>query len=124
MLAWRAMVALTVLAAAACGDEDAADGDEASACTAETASTGTDVDMIGLSFQPSCLRVPVGTTVTFRNTDGTPHTVTTDSGQAMTFDSGVIADGGVHMQLFDVAGTIGIHCELHPSMTASVFVTE
>jgi len=74
------------------------------------------------SFIPRCLRVTTGTQVTYVNLDSVPHTVTTDTGQVETFDSGTLEPGAVFTHTFATAGDIGVHCTLFSNMTATVYV--
>jgi plastocyanin len=80
------------------------------------------VHIQGMAFNPSCLQVAVGTAVTFVNDDSVAHTVTTDAGQVESFDSGSLAPAASFVHTFNVAGTIALHCSIHPSMHATVAV--
>jgi plastocyanin len=95
-------------------------------CTAATATSTLSVALAGTSFAPSCIKVTAGSTITFTNTDSvTVHTVTTDSGQPMTFDSGNLAGGAHFAQAFPTPGeTVNVHCTYHVSMgmRATIFV--
>jgi len=71
------------------------------------------------SFQPGSISVTVGSTVTWTNADNTAHTVTADDGS---FDGGTLAPGATFSQTFTTAGTFAYHCNIHPSMTATVTV--
>jgi plastocyanin len=51
---------------------------------------------------------------------GMQHTVTADDGS---FDSGPIAQGETFSQVFNAAGSVGYHCEIHPQMTGTIIVT-
>ena len=73
----------------------------------------------GMAFSPSSITVTAGTTITWTNKDGVPHTVTSNTGL---FDSGTINPNGTYSHLFSTAGTFSYKCSLHPSMTASVAV--
>jgi plastocyanin len=78
------------------------------------------VAIVDFAFDPATLEVPVGTTVTWTNQGAAPHTVTADDG---TFDSGTLQPGGTFSMTFDTPGTFTYHCEIHPSMTATIVVT-
>ena len=71
------------------------------------------------AYQPKTLEVPVGTTITWTNADGAPHSVTAKDG---TFDSGLFGQGGTFTQKFDQAGTIAYICTRHGSMAGEVKV--
>jgi plastocyanin len=71
----------------------------------------------GFAFGPP-LTVSPGATVSVRNLDSAPHTVT-----GATFDSGTVAGGSVgSFTAPTVAGTHRLTCEIHPSMTGSLTV--
>src|SRR5579864_9288722 len=59
------------------------------------------------AFSPATITIKVGTTVTWTNTTGAPHTVTSDDGTS--FDSGIntpiAANGGTFKFTFTKAGT-------------------
>ncbi len=93
------------------------------ACTASNATATTSVSLVQMSYQPSCIMVAKGATVTFTNNDSTDHTVTTDAGQPETFDSGHIAPGSSYTHTFaSTAETVGVHCTIHTFMTATIIV--
>ena len=74
------------------------------------------------SYVPVTTTVPAGTTVTWANCEpaGTEaHTVTADQGA---FDSPLFQTGEFFQQTFAQAGSFTYHCEVHPSMTASLIV--
>ena len=77
------------------------------------------IDIVDFAFVPATIEVPVGTTVTWTNQDGAPHTATADDG---TFDSGTLEQGGSFSFTFEEAGTYPYHCEIHPNMTAVIVV--
>ncbi len=86
---------------------------------ASAATTGAAVAIKDFSFQPASISVVVGSTVTWTNNDTTGHTVTADDGS---FDSGTVAPGATFSHTFDTAGTFTYHCNIHPSMTATITV--
>ena len=69
------------------------------------------------AFEPAELRVPVGTTVTWTNTDPAPHTVTGDG-----FNTGPLEPGSTGTVTFDTAGTFDYFCAIHPTMSGRVVV--
>ncbi len=73
------------------------------------------------AFAPDTIEVPAGTTVTWTNNDGVPHTVTADDGA---FDSGTLNSGASFSVTFDEPGTYAYHCAFHSRMTAQIIVTE
>jgi plastocyanin len=81
--------------------------------------TATAETISGFAFGPASVSVPVGSTVTWTNQDGTAHTVTADDGS---FDSGSLAQGATFSQTFDTPGTYPYHCAIHSSMTGTITV--
>ncbi len=107
------------LAVSACGDDEANTSPE---CDADSATTASTVNLQSSSFEPSCVKVAQGTLVTFNNQDAVSHTVATDGGQVESFDSGIIAGGGSFTHTFNATGKIGLHCNIHGGMRATVIV--
>lgn len=79
------------------------------------------VTIQNFAFNPPTLTVKVGTEVTWTNQDSTTHTVTFDTGGTK---SGDLAQGATYKQTFSSAGTLAYHCSIHPTMTATVTVTQ
>lgn len=77
-------------------------------------------------FEPPTLNVPVGTTVTWKNSDSTLHTVTSGSAESGTsgtiFDSSYLAAGKTFQHTFSGAGTFDYYCTLHPFMKGKIIV--
>lgn len=114
----RIPAAATILAAAlaACDSgEDAPAAEGPPACAATTT-----VSIFGVGFVPPCVRVPAGATVRFQNADTESHTVTATTGES--FDSRILAPGQSFEHAFPSAGTVLVHCSLHPSTIGSVVV--
>jgi len=76
----------------------------------------------GNAYAPNSLTFSLAakTTVKWRNSDNTDHTVTDDNG---VFASGALGQGGTFSFRFDTAGVYTYHCEIHPSMVATITVT-
>ena len=73
------------------------------------------------TFVPNIVEISKGTTVTWTNDDGVPHTVTSISGA---FDSGNLEPGKTYSYTFNQAGPFEYSCANHPSMThGKVIVT-
>jgi plastocyanin len=85
------------------------------------AAPGASVTIANFSFSPSTLSVRAGTTVTWTNNDSTAHTVTLDDGSAASAD---IASGATFQHTFTAAGSFTYHCRIHPTMTATIVVTQ
>lgn len=70
-------------------------------------------------FMPMTVSVPVGTTVTWKNLDGEPHTVVSPDG---VFRSKALDEGDSFSFKFDKPGTYKYLCTIHPKMVASITV--
>ncbi len=80
---------------------------------------GPQVRIENFQFNPTTVTVPVGTTVTWKNDDGTLHTVTSTT---KVFSSAGLDDGGVFSYTFTNPGTYTYFCKLHPHMTGTIVV--
>ena len=70
-------------------------------------------------FGPQTLTVPVGTTVTWTNSDDIPHTSVSTDG---VFKSKVLDTDENFSYTFTKAGTYPYYCTIHPKMTGKVVV--
>ena len=77
------------------------------------------VDIGDSVFSPTTLSVSVGDTVTWRNADDRPHTVTSNDG---VFDSGNLDEGVGFSFTFSEPGTYTYRCDYHPEMQATIVV--
>jgi amicyanin len=92
------------------------------ASSSSAAATATNaVTIQSYAFGPKAITVKAGTTVTWTNTDGVKHTVTSDSGN--TLKSDLFGRGETFSYTFMTAGTYSYHCEPHPYMKGTVVVT-
>jgi plastocyanin len=82
---------------------------------APSAEQASAVVMEKLAFSPKALTVARGTEVLFDNKDVAPHTVTADEGDQ---DSGIIDPGSAYR--LTVNEPFAYHCNIHPSMTATI----
>lgn len=121
---WRRWAAVAVAAGLGCGSSGYGGSSAAAAqCTAATATAvSRSIELSGMAFVPACAKVAAGTAVTFTNDDAVAHTVTADAGQAESFDSGALAQGAQFAHTFATAGTVRIHCSIHPEMHLTVIV--
>jgi amicyanin len=93
----------------------------AQAATAATANRPATVAISGMRFEPQLLRIGAGTTVTWQQLDGMPHTVTAkSSGQG--FSSGTLNRGQTYRLTFPHPGSYDYHCALHPNMAGRIVV--
>ena len=76
------------------------------------------VDIKDFKFVDADIKVAVGGTVTWTNSDSQQHTATA----AGMFDTGAIKPGESKTVTFDKAGTIPYACSFHPFMTGTVTV--
>lgn len=72
-----------------------------------------------LTFTPSPIMVPVGTTITWINQDSTPHRVISDAGA---FESKNLNHGDNYSFKFTRSGTYKYHCSIHPNMKGAIIV--
>ncbi len=70
-------------------------------------------------FGPQAITVPVGTTVTWTNSDDIPHTAVSTDG---VFKSKVMDTDEKFSYTFTKAGTYSYYCSIHPKMTGQVLV--
>jgi plastocyanin len=70
-------------------------------------------------FGPQTITVPVGTTVTWTNSDDIPHTAVSTDGA---FKSKVMDTDEKFSYTFTKAGTYSYYCSVHPKMTGQVVV--
>ena len=119
---WALPVLLVLAWVASCGSGSSATTDAAptdsggGGCTAATAVAAIDVTVSDFKFTPACIKVTAGETVTWTNTGMPVHTVTSDSGAPVTFDSGALGSGGTFHFTFLAAGTVDYHCIPHQSL--------
>ena len=73
------------------------------------------------AYTPAKMSVTAGTTITWKNLDDDPHTVTANDGS---FNSKGLAQGDTWSHRFDKPGTYAYHCTVHPMMQATVIVKE
>jgi plastocyanin len=92
--------------------------------------TPNTVNIVGLEapfFAPNELKVKAGTTVTFVNTDGNTHTVTSvkpnTSDPDGAFDSGMLSSQKMFSFKFVKPGTYSYVCLIHPHMKGTVRVS-
>ncbi len=79
------------------------------------------ISIAGMAF-PATTSVKKGTTVTWNNADGFSHTVNSNDGA--TFSSGNLAGGASFTYVANTVGTFDYHCNIHPSMTGTLVVTQ
>ncbi|SIT51173.1 Plastocyanin [Paraburkholderia piptadeniae] len=70
-------------------------------------------------FSPMSLTVKAGTTVTWKNMDGEPHSVVNDAGM---FRSAALDQNDMYQFKFDKPGVYKVFCGIHPNMKATITV--
>ncbi len=98
------------LSAIACG----------SSSTPSAGGQTTSVTIKDYEFTPTTVTIKVGDTVTWTNNGPSTHTVTADDGS---FASGNLNQGGTFSHTFQTAGTFTYHCSINGSMTAMTNMT-
>ena len=80
---------------------------------------GQTVVMKNFNFAPMALTVPAGTTVTWKNMDGEPHTVVSADGA---FRSKALDENDSFSFKFDKPGVYKYLCSIHPKMMGTITV--
>lgn len=79
------------------------------------------LNQTGQKFEPEMLVVPVGSTVSFPNSDPIFHNVFSLS-RARTFNLGRFPRGESRAVRFEKSGIVKVFCDIHSHMTATVLV--
>ena len=96
-------------------------GEPGPSCAGGTGAAAAATVVIGdFAFAPSERVVPPGTTVTWRNDDWAPHTVTSDDG---TLDSDRLEQTAQFEHTFAEPGRYDYYCAYHPGMVGTVVVS-
>ena len=70
-------------------------------------------------FSPMALTIKAGSTVTWKNLDGEPHTVVNDAGM---FRSAALDQNDSYQFKFDKPGIYNVFCGIHPNMKETITV--
>ncbi len=89
--------------------------------TPATSPTTHKISIQNFAFDQSSITVKKGDTIVWTNKDSAPHTVTGDLG---TLVSQTLNTNGTYSFTFNTVGTVSYHCAFHPSMKATVVVTQ
>jgi plastocyanin len=84
------------------------------------AADATMVEIKDFTFVPDSVEIPVGSTVTWTNSDAAPHTATALDREAL--QSGTLNQGDSYSQTFDQPGTFDYFCEFHANMKGTIVV--
>jgi plastocyanin len=113
-----AMAALALaLAVGACGDDDDDASSSDTTASSDAGSGGGDATLDVTSFNYTDVSAPAGGTLEVINESGGAHTVTADDGE---FDVELPDGETVEVPVPSEPGSYGFHCEIHPSMTATL----
>lgn len=93
------------------------DGEDEEA--AEPEQVTVDIVSVTEGFEPATITVPVGSEVTWVNTDQIEHTSTAEDD---TWDSGKLAPGEEFSYTAEEPGTYPYLCSIHPTMTGELVV--
>ena len=85
-----------------------------------TAEVTKNIEITNNAFFPDTLTIKVGETIVWTNKDSAKHTVTSDTGAELS--SQMLSTGNTFSHTFNTAGTFAYHCEVHPSMKATIIV--
>jgi len=83
--------------------------------------TAGQVMIDSFQFKPDTLLLKKGGKVTFKNLDGTPHTVTPETKSSFV-GTGRLANQETKTVTFDTPGEYEYFCEIHPSMRGKITV--
>ncbi|MEA3129276.1 MAG: hypothetical protein QOF46_1071 [Paraburkholderia sp.] len=83
------------------------------------AETPSAVVIKNFMFSPMALTVKTGSTVTWKNLDGEPHTVVNDAG---VFRSAALDQNDTFQFKFDKPGVYKVFCGIHPNMKETITV--
>lgn len=78
------------------------------------------VRIVDNRFSPRDITIARGTRVRWVNRGNNPHTTTSNTDL---WDSGTLSSGERFTRRFGRRGTFNYHCEIHPTMTATITVT-
>ena len=70
-------------------------------------------------FSPMDITIKAGSTVTWKNLDGEPHTVVNDAGM---FHSAALDQNDTYQYKFDKPGVYKVFCGIHPNMKETITV--
>ncbi|HEY2607902.1 cupredoxin family copper-binding protein [Paraburkholderia sp. RL18-103-BIB-C] len=90
----------------------------AAICVAR-AETPNAVVIKNFMFSPMALTIKAGSTVTWKNLDGEPHTVVNDAGM---FRSAALDQNDSYQYKFDKPGVYNVFCGIHPNMKEKITV--
>lgn len=84
---------------------------------------GIEIEQRGLKFQPLVSVIQTGTRIAFPNNDRVRHHIYSFS-PAKKFDQKLYSGAAAAVQLFDMAGTVVLGCNIHDRMVAYIKVVD
>jgi plastocyanin len=118
----RILLPLVCVAAllAGCGGSDSSSSSKPTSSSAPKPVRASLVKIADYKYAPPSIEVKKGATVSFTNSDATPHTATSKAQGA--FDSGDVTKGKPKKVTFTKAGTFAYYCVYHAYMKGTVKV--
>jgi amicyanin len=123
---YLALLVVIALSGARAGWASAADGATTAGTAAgsgagasSAAASSAEVKIDNFFFSPQEIRVKAGTTITWKNQDDIPHTVTSVDG---VFKSKALDTDDTFTTTLTKPGTYPYYCSIHPKMTGKVIV--
>jgi plastocyanin len=86
-------------------------------------SAAANVTIADFKYGPDPVQVKSGGSITWTNSDSTPHTAT-DTGDTSVLDTGTLNQGDSKTVTFEQPGTYRYTCSFHPFMHGTVTVTK
>lgn len=129
---WALSAALipAALALAGCGGGYSGSGSSSGGAASGGASTNAGgasaaakVTIADFKYAPDPVQVKSGGSITWTNTDSSPHTAT-DTGDTSVLDTGTLNQGASKTVTFEQPGTYRYTCSFHPFMHGTVTVTK
>ena len=97
------------------------------ATVTQTAGGGSAITIQNFAFIPASVTIARGTMVTWTNQDSVDHQIINDAvgqnAQGALFESNPLPKGATYSFTFTSPGTYPYHCNIHPSMKATIIVT-
>ena len=122
-----AAVLLLVALPAGCGGDDEKDssgGGGSASAAAPAAPSAARVGISSFKFAPKTVKVEVGGSITWANTDKARHNAQTDDGADGAFDTGDLEKGDSKRVAFEEPGTFSYYCAYHRFMVGTVEVVQ
>jgi len=117
------LILIPLAVIAGCSSPQATSSAQATVTPGLPSPVSNTVTIKDFDFNPSSLTVASGTTVTWVNQGSAPHTVTSDQSSPIQFGSNnPLTNGQTYSFTFATPGTYPYHCSIHPSMVGTIIV--